>query len=175
MPVDNPFTRILNAHADRPPGKRERALTEALGETIPFVGTADLQIKAFSPTRVEASLEDQPRIRNHIGGLHAAAMALLAETVTGLVVALNVPGESVPVIRTLNLDFQRQAVAPLQAAATLSEDEAERIRARPIGKIDVPITLSDAANQAPMACDIQWAWLPKRRVQNLGKEAEPDR
>lgn len=174
MLVDNPFTRILNAHADRPPDERQQAITEAIGETIPFVGTAGLRVEAYTPTRVAARLDDRRRVRNHVGGLHAAAMALLAETVTGLVVALNVPGESVPVIRTLNITFRRQAVAPLRAEAALTDEEAERIRARPIGKIDVPLTVSDAADQVPLQCDIQWAWLPKRRVQFFGEQTEPN-
>lgn len=174
MPVDNPFTRILNAHVDRPPDERQQAITAAIGETIPFVGTAGLHVEAYTPTRVAARLDDQQRVRNHVGGLHAAAMALLAETVTGLVVALNVPGESVPVIRTLNIHFQRQVIAPLHAEATLSEKDTERIRARPIGKIDVPLTITDAADRAPLQCDIQWAWLPERRVSHSGRRAEPN-
>lgn len=164
MPVDNPFTRILRAHADRAPEERIRAITEAVGETIPFVKTAGLDVETYTPTRVTARLPDQPQVQNHVGGLHAAAMALLAETVTGLVVALNVPGESVPVIRTLHIDFRRRAEPPLRATATLTDDEAERIRSRPIGKVDVPLTLADATDEAPLDCAIQWAWLPKSRA-----------
>jgi acyl-coenzyme A thioesterase PaaI-like protein len=164
MAIDNSFTRILHAHADRPPEERIRAITEAVGETIPFVKTAGLVVETYTPTQVTAVLPHRPEVENHVGGLHAAAMALLAETATGLVVALNVPGESVPVIRSLHVDFRRRAAPPLRATATLSDDEAERIRSRPIGKIDVPLTLADATGEAPLDTAIQWAWLPKRRA-----------
>lgn len=164
MVIDNPFTRILHAHTDQPPEERRQAITEAVGATIPFVKTAGLGVETYTPTRVVVVLPHRAEVENHIGGLHAAAMALLAETATGLVVALNVPGESVPVIRTLHIDFRRRAAPPLRATATLSDDEAERIRSHPIGKIDVPLTLVDATDEAPLDTAIQWAWLPERRV-----------
>ncbi len=168
MTGGNPFARILEAHANRPPEERTQAITAAIGETIPFVKTAGLQIEAYTPTRVIVRLDQRNAVQNHIGGLHAAAMALVAETATGLVVALNVPDASVPVIRTLHVDFRRRTDPPLRATATLSDDEAARIRSRPIGKIDVPITVADATGDAPIETTLEWAWLPARRV--LGDE-----
>lgn len=164
MAVDNPFTRILQAHADRPPDERRRAVTKAIGDTIPFVGTAGLTIETYTPTRVAAQLTNQPHVQNHIGGLHAAAMTLLVETVTGLVVALNVPRDSVPIIRALDVSFQRRAESPLHAEASLSDEEAHRIQTSPIGKIEVPVTIRDAADQTPIACTLHWAWIPSNRV-----------
>jgi len=166
MAADNPFARILHAHAGKPPDARPQAITADVGDVIPFVGTAGLSIDAYTPTRVAATLANAPRVQNHIGGLHAAAIALLAETVTGLVVALNVPDESVPVLRTLDVSFRRRAAPPLRAEATLSDAEAERIRASAIGKIDVPVTTADASDRAPIQAALQWAWLPQHRVQN---------
>lgn len=162
--VDNPFTRILQAYADRPADERQRAVTQAIGETIPFVGTAGLTVDTYTPTRVTARLTNRPAVQNHIGGVHAAAMALLAETVTGLVVALNVPGESAPVLRALDVSFERPAAPPLQATATLSDEEAARIQAAPIGKVDVPVAVDDAAGPAPFTCRPKWAWVPTDRL-----------
>lgn len=164
MSPENLFRQILHAHADAPPADRRRAVTAAVGEVIPFVGTAGLRIETYTPTRVVAQLANRRAVQNHIGGLHAAAMTLLVETVAGLVVALNVPDESVPVLRTLSVDFRRRAEAPLRAEATLSDDDVQRIRAQPLGKIDVPVTATDAADRAPVRCTLQWAWLPRDRA-----------
>ncbi len=165
MATDNPFARILHAHAEKPPEARQHAVTADVGDIIPFVGTAGLTIETYTANRVVAALANTPRVQNHIGGLHAAAIALLAETVTGLVVALNVPEASVPVLRTLDVSFQRRANPPLRAEATLPDDEVERIRSSSIGKIDVPVTAADASDHAPIQAVLQWAWLPQRRVQ----------
>lgn len=166
MATDNPFARILHAHAGKPPEARQHAITADVAKVIPFVGTAGLRIEAYTPTHVEATLANTLRVQNHIGGLHAAAIALLAETVTGLVVALNVPDESVPVLRTLDVSFRRRAAPPLHAEATLSDAKAERIRASAIGTIDVPVTTADASDRAPIQATLQWAWLPQHRMQS---------
>lgn len=165
MATDNPFARILEAHADAAPDERQHKVTKAIGDTIPFVRTAGLTIDTYTPTRVVAQLANHPHVQNHIGGLHAAAMALLAETVTGLVVALNVPDESVPVIRALDVSYQRRAQGPLRAEARLSDEEAHRIQTAPIGKIEVPVEVHDAARQTPIACTMHWAWIPSDRLQ----------
>ncbi len=164
MAVDNPFTRIARRYGWLPGPLRRPLISWAVGRTIRFVGTAGVRIAALTPTRVAARLPDRPRVHNHVGGMHAAAMALLAETVTGLVVAMNVPGESVPVLRTLEVAYRRRAEGALTAEATLSDEEAKRIRRAPIGKIDVSVTVVDAAGRRPIECTLQWAWLPKDRV-----------
>lgn len=164
MAVDNRFTRIVHRYGWLPEPLRRPLISWAIGRTIRFVGTAGIAIENFTPTCVVARLADRRRVRNHVGGLHAAAMVLLAETVTGLVVALNVPGESVPVLRTLEVSFQRRAEGALTAEATLAPEEATRIQSASIGKIDVPVTVTDAADHTPMACTLQWAWLPKARA-----------
>lgn len=164
MAVDNPFTRIARRYGWLPAPLRRPLISWAVGRTIRFVGTAGLRIEAFTSTRVAARLPDRARVHNHVGGVHAAAMALLAETVTGLVVALNVPGESVPVLRTLDVAYQRRADGALTAEAVLSEEEAMRIQAAPIGKIDVPVAVVDTSGRSPIECSLQWAWLPKERV-----------
>lgn len=109
MSVDNPFTRIARRYRWLPEGLRRPLISWAIGRTIRFVGTAGVVIKEITHRQVRAQLPDRRKVHNHIGGLHAAAMGLLAETVTGLVVAMNVAGDSVPVIRSLNVSYQRRA------------------------------------------------------------------
>lgn len=167
LSVDNQFTRIVRRYRWLP-ARLQRTFTSLdVGRTIPFVGTAGLAIDTLHPHKVSVRLKNRRRVRNHIGGLHAGAMALLAETATGLVVALNVAGHCAPLIRTLNVSFKRHAEGPLRARATLSADEAERIRTSDVGKVDVPIEVTDASGQEPIDCDVQWAWLPKRRIPAL--------
>lgn len=161
---DNPFTRILRRYADLPEARRRRMVSWSVGRAIPMVGAAGIDIRRLAPTRVEAVLGEAPPVQNHIGGMHAAALALLAETVTGLVVALNVPSDGVPLLRALDVSYERRAAPPVEAVAVLTEDEAAHIRTAPVGKIDVPVTLRGATGEAPVTCHLQWAWLPKRRV-----------
>jgi acyl-coenzyme A thioesterase PaaI-like protein len=161
---DNVFARIARRHAGRSPEERQRLLSQDVGEAIPFVGTAGLGVEVLRPTRVVVRLSPERATQNHIGGVHAAALALLAETATGLIVAQNVPAGSVPVLRSLGVDFQRRAEGVLRATAQLAVDEVERIRARPIGKVEAPVSVTDASSEAPVEATLRWAWLPEHKA-----------
>ena len=168
MTVDNRFTEITRRFADQPDTERRALVSEAVGHTIPFVGTAGLFIETMTPTEVAVRLRDRRAVHNHVGGLHAAAMTLLAETATGLVVAQNVVAASVPLLRALEVQFRRRAEGSLHAVATLTAAEAERIQTSEIGKLDVPVRLTDESGAHPVECAMHWAWMPARRVPGLG-------
>lgn len=161
---DNVFARIARRHAGREPEERRRLLTRDVGEAIPFTGTAGLGVAVLRPTRVIVTLAPGRATQNHIGGTHAAALALLAETATGLIVAQNVPSESVPVLRSLGVDFKRRAEGTLRAEAQFPVEEVERIRARPIGKVEAPVTVTDESGEEPVRATLDWAWLPSEHA-----------
>ncbi len=165
--IDNRFARIARRYGGWPEPLRRRALSYAVGRAIPFVGAARLAVETLEAERVAVRLTNRRRVQNHLGGLHAGAMALVAETTSGLVVAMNVPADGAPVLRAMEVSFERPARGALRAEATLTEEEAARIRTRPLGKIDVPVRLTDAAGEAPLTCHMHWAWLPRRRLPDL--------
>lgn len=165
MESANPFSRIAERYAHFPDTIRQPLVTRAVGSVIPFVDTAGCFIEQYTPTRVAVRLDNRTAVQNHLGGVHAAALALLAETASGLVVALNVPAESSPLLRTMNVSFERFAADAVLAAATLSRDEADNIQSRPIGRIDVEVTLTAPANDTPLVSStLEWAWLPNDRL-----------
>lgn len=165
MSATNPFARIANRYADLPGRLRGPLVTRAVGSVIPFVETAGCFIEAYTPTRVAVRLDNREAVQNHLGGLHAAAMALLAETASGLVVALNVPPASAPLLRTMDVSFERFARHPVQAEARLSDADADRIQSRPIGRIDVEVTLTAPQDDTRLVdSTLEWAWLPEERL-----------
>jgi len=168
----NPFRLILDRVRDASPTHKAAVATEAVGETIPFMATVGAEVDVYTPSEVRVSLPDRPAVHNHVGTPHAAALALLAEAATGLVMAMNLPDGAVPLLRTINVDFRHMATGRVTARAALSEAEQKRIAARPIGKVDVVVELtsdagSDTENSptgAAVAGTLQWAWLPEERV-----------
>ena len=164
MPT-NPFARIADRYADLADHLRPPLVTRAVGTVIPFVATAGCFIEAYGPTRVAVRVDNRKAVQNHLGGLHAAALALLAETASGLVVALNVQPASTPLLRTMDVSFDRLARHPVQAEATLSTEEATRIQSRPIGKIDVDVALTAPDDDTTLVSStLQWAWVPEERL-----------
>lgn len=152
------------AKIDRLPASfRTAARSLAIGRIVKFVGTAGLSIEELTPSRAVVFIKNRPRVQNHIGGVHAAAMALVAETATGFVVGMNVPDRAVPVIKTMKIDFVRRAQGSLRAVAELSEDQRARITTEEKGEVEVKVTVTDEKGEEPIRCAMIWAWTPKRK------------
>ena len=109
MSFSNRMRRTLGKADSLPPVLRRRAVSFAVRRTIPFVGTAGVDILEVGPTRVELALVNRRGVQNHIGGVHAAATALIAETASGLVLGMNVPDSAVPVLREMRINYLRRA------------------------------------------------------------------
>ena len=93
------FAKIALAINKLPNPIRNSTLTAAVGRVIRFAGHAGIQVLELRPERVHLRLENRRQVRNHIGGVHAAAMALLAESATGYIVGLSLPAGKTPVIK----------------------------------------------------------------------------
>jgi acyl-coenzyme A thioesterase PaaI-like protein len=134
-----------------------------LGRAVPFTGTARLRYELLSPQQVVIAIVNRRRVQNHIKGVHAAAVALLAETASGFVVGMNLPDQAVPLIKTMTIDFQRRASGDMRAVATLTDEQIHTLRTLPKGEIAVNVVVSDESGQHPVACVMVWAWIPRKK------------
>jgi acyl-coenzyme A thioesterase PaaI-like protein len=159
----NRMSRSLALLERLPSPVRTRLRSLALGTLVPLVGTAGLAVEHLDGGRAVIRVANRRRVRNHIGGVHAAAMALVAETATGFVVGMNVPDDRVPVIKTLRVDFRKRARGSLRAEATLSEEQRRHIASTEKGETRVPVRVTDADGNEPIECEMVWAWTPRRR------------
>ncbi|MFH2010712.1 MAG: DUF4442 domain-containing protein [bacterium] len=162
MTAANRLSRIVSKLNLLPGPARSRTISLLLGQLVPFVGTSRVRIEVMTEDRVTVLVPNRRRIRNHIGSVHAAAMALAAETATGFVVGMNVPDSKVLVIKSMKVDFKKRTTGSLRATATLSPEQRERIRADDGGEVVVPVTATDSSGQEPIQCEMVWAWRPKR-------------
>lgn len=141
---------------------RPWALGRVLGHAIPFVRTARLEIDALDQECCRIRLRPRRRVRNHIGGVHAAAAALLAETASGLVFGMNLAPDQLPLLKRMEIDYLSRAEGSLTAEATMDMQAATRIRAESRGEFTVPVSITDARNGEPMKCRMVWAWTSRR-------------
>lgn len=142
---------------------RSRAVTLALGRTVKFVGTAGLSVDELSGDRAVVSVRNRRKVQNHIGSVHACAMALIAESATGFLVGMNVPDSAIPVIKTMKIDYVKRATGMLRAEATLTEAQRRAIAGEPKGDVLVQCRVTDETGIEPIVCEMTWAWTPKRR------------
>jgi len=163
-PRPNPFRDIFEAYGAANGAPDSEKITEAIGRTIPFMATVGVRIDTYTPERVVVALPDHSSVHNHVGTPHAAALALLAEAATGLVLALNLSDGAVPLLRSMNVDFSRMARGTVTAEAALQADDRSRIAERPIGKITVDVSLHADGDRPPVSGALQWAWIPESRL-----------
>lgn len=137
-------------------------LNLGMSKMIPFVGTAGVEILEMSNNKVVAQIKNRRKVRNHIGQVHAAAMMLLGETVSGLVVGMNVRDESLPLIKEMKTKFVKRSQGALRATAEIST-ESLRLFEVEKGEILVPVTVTDESGESPVVIEALWAWVPKKK------------
>ncbi|MCD6060881.1 MAG: hypothetical protein K0S16_1192, partial [Moraxellaceae bacterium] len=145
-----------------PPALRSTVITGIFGRVVPYVGTSGLRYEELSEDRVVVSIRNRRSVQNHIKGVHAAAMALLAETATGFVVGMNLPDDKLLLIKSLKVEYQKRTEGDMRAVATLSPEQIELVRTTPKGEVTVPVMVTDASGTEPIRCEMIWAWIPRK-------------
>jgi len=154
--MQNQLARLSEVPAFLRPWYRNVVLHRA----VPFTGTAGLDFVEVSPGRVEVALANRHKVQNHIQGIHASAMNLLAETATGMVVGMNVRDDCVPVAKELKMAFKKRATGSLRAVAVLTPEQQAAMQAGDKGELNVSVVVTDEAGVNPVECEFIWAWIP---------------
>ncbi len=156
----NRLVRSLKQLEAVPAFARGWARNLVLRRAVPFTGTAGLDFAVMTPERVEIAIANAHRVQNHIKGVHAAAMTLLAETATGMVVGMNVRDDCLPLAKELKVAFKKRAQGSLRAVATLTEAQRALMQQTDKGEVTVPVQVSDESGAVPIECEFIWAWIP---------------
>lgn len=160
----NKLARTVAGLQRLPSGLRTWVTSFALGRVVPFVGTASLRYEELTSQRVVVSIRNQRKVQNHIQGVHAAAMALLAETATGFCVGMNLPDDKLPLIKTMKIDYVRRSQGDMVATAQLRPEQVRQIATQDKGEVTVPVTITDASGREPIHAEMTWAWVPKKKA-----------
>ncbi|MCJ8161892.1 DUF4442 domain-containing protein [Acinetobacter zhairhuonensis] len=163
MTQSNRLSKLVKATSKFPKGIRSTLWSKAFGRIVPMVGTANIRYLEVDQDHVVVRIENQRNMQNHIKGVHAAAMALLAETATGFLTGLHVPDNRILLIKTLHVDYLKVAQGGLTATASLSPEQQKLIAEQEKGELLIPVTVIDDAGNEPIQCQMLWAWLPKRK------------
>jgi len=136
--------------------------------TVPWVGTVGVEFAEVAPERAVLRLPDDPGLRNHVGGPHAAMIFGLGETATGAVTLAafgSALERATPLPVRSDIAYQRIARGPLTAVAVLGRPAAEVLAeldagARPEFGIDVTVTDGDERETTRMT--VVWTLRPNR-------------
>jgi hypothetical protein len=108
-------------------------------------------------------LANKKAVQNHIGGVHAIAAAVLAESATGIVFGMNVPDSKLPLLKSMKVNFQRRMQGSLSAEAKISSEQIKSIESDEKGSFLIPVIIADESDQQPIECEMEWAWVSKKR------------
>lgn len=129
-----------------------------------MVGSAKIRYQEISAAKVVVSMANHKAMQNHIGQIHACAMALLAETATGFVTAMNVPDSAVVLIKSLKVDFKRPTKGAMTAVATLTPEQQQLMQSSEKGETLVQVIVTHESGEAPIQCEMLWAWIAKNQL-----------
>ena len=138
-------------------------LSRAIGNVVKFTGTAGVKYDKMGHDEVIVSLKNRTKVRNHIGQIHAAAMVLLAETATGMAVGMHVPDDKLPLMKSLSSKFIKRSEGAIKARAWLTEEQINKIMTEDKGDVLVAVELTDESGEPPVICEMNWAWIPKKK------------
>ena len=169
MPHSNRLTKLVQATNKLPQSIRTRILSAAFGRVVPMVGAAKIRYITINHQEVIVKIENHKSIQNHIGQVHACAMALIAETATGFVTAMNVPDHCIVLIKSLNVQFKTPSQGSMQAHAQLTAEQQQLMQTTDKGETLVSVIVTDESGQSPIECEMIWAWVAKSYLKKQKK------
>ncbi len=164
MTATNRLSKLVKATAKLPKGIRSTLWSKAFGRIVPMVGSANIRYLEVSHAKVVVKIENHRAMQNHIGQVHACAMALIAETATGFVTGMNVPDSCIVLIKSLKVDFKRPSKGAMTAVATLTDEQQKLMQNSEKGETLVSVIVTDETNQEPIQCEMLWAWVAKSQL-----------
>ena len=164
MTTTNRLSKLVKATAKLPKGIRSTLWSKAFGRIVPMVGSANIRYLEVSHAKVVVKIENHRAMQNHIGQVHACAMALIAETATGFVTGMNVPDSCIVLIKSLKVDFKRPSKGAMTAVATLTDEQQKLMQNSEKGETLVSVIVTDETNQEPIQCEMLWAWVAKSQL-----------
>lgn len=139
-----------------------RAFTAIFGRAVKFFRTTGCKFEWIETNHAIVTLKNKGNLQNHIGGLHAVVMLMTAESATGALVGLNVPANSIPVIKRMEVDYRKRCSGDLKAEAMLTQEQIALMQTQDKGEVDVAVTVTDSESKEPIFVRAIWAWTPKR-------------
>ena len=89
MTVINPLRTFVDKVNQYPPWLSSRLMTWVFRYKVKLAGTTGIEVLETDGKTATYRQKNRRKAQNHIGSVHAAAMALLAESCTGFIVGIN--------------------------------------------------------------------------------------
>jgi acyl-coenzyme A thioesterase PaaI-like protein len=160
--MTNRMSRYVDKINHGPKFLRSYLLTKLFCVQVKFANTAGVTLKEVTKNEVLLTLANKKRVQNHIGGIHAVAAALLAESATGLILGLNIPDNRIPLIKSMTLNYNKRMQGSLTARAFLTKEQQQQILQQEKGDMLIDVEIRDESGEEPIKAQMLWAWITKQ-------------
>lgn len=157
----NSFSRIVSKINKLPKVVQPYLLTKLFCSQVKYAHTSKVKILDIKQHQVVLQMANRKRVQNHIGGVHAIAAALLAESATGIVFGVNLPDSRLPLLKSMTINYQRRMQGDLTAIAIISAQQIAQL-AQEKGSMEIVVTITDQSGEQPIECLMTWAWITKK-------------
>lgn len=106
--------------------------------TAPYFGTIRPRFRELRPGLVQVSMRKRRAVQNHIGTVHAIAMANLCELACGMLMEATLPGNMRWIPRGMTIEYLKKATMGVTATARL--DKTSWTEAENVG---IPVSVTD--------------------------------
>ncbi|MCB9504515.1 MAG: DUF4442 domain-containing protein [Gemmatimonadales bacterium] len=130
--------------------------SQAVRLAVPYTGALGARVISLEPGRAVVTLRDRRGVRNHLGSVHAIALANLAEMASGLAMVSALPPGVRSIVTRIEIDYQKKARGTLTATGsaappTVTEPVTSLARAE----------IRDAAGDVVAAAQVTWQLAPR--------------
>ena len=144
---------LWNRAVALPAGKA--AFSKVLGMLIPYTGTAKPELVELEPGRSVVRLRDRRRVRNHLGSIHAIAIANVGEFAGGIAVTAALGPNQRAILRRLEVRYDKKARGTLEIHGAA---DASAVRAATTENTTIPARskLVDASGNVVAELVTEW-------------------
>lgn len=126
-----------------------------LGRMVPYTGMLGARVVHFEPGYVQVRLVERRAVRNHLGSVHAIALANLGELTTGLAMLGALPAGVRGILTGLEVTYTKKARGVLTAGARCSPPSVTA----PVEAV-VEADIRDAAGDSVARVAARWRLAP---------------
>ena len=128
-----------------------------LGRYVPYTGSIGAKVIRLEPGVCVAGLRDCRRVRNHLGSVHAMALANLGEMSTGMALMNGLPDNTRGILAGFHVNYLKKARGMLVAEChcTVPENNHER-------EIEVLCEIRDATGIVVTEVRAHWLIGPEK-------------
>ena len=126
-----------------------------LGRMAPYSASIGARVEVLEPGFCRVSLKDRRRVRNHLGSIHAIALANLAEMASGLAVLVGLPPGIQGIVTGFSISYLKKARGRL-----IAECRAENLHVSAEQDYEAHVAIMDAEGAVVARGAARWRLRP---------------